>query len=164
MLHLPPPTSPHFPPYLPLALVKANMLETSPEHSQCLEARLRIAKVRALVSLREPEFNACHQAGWVYYSAAWQLCIGWWKEMLTYPQDSRDSNVRKQKFLFRVGLSVWMPIVVCAIMLAIFVFQDQHQNHITSGFGGFDAEKSQHSTRNQTGHCLQLHYEWWNLQ
>lgn len=57
---------------VPPVLVKANMLETSLEHSQCLEACLRIAKVRALVSLQGCEFNACHQAAGVYYSAAWQ--------------------------------------------------------------------------------------------
>lgn len=59
---------------VPPAPVKANMLEMSLEHSQCLEARLRIAGVRALVSLQEYGFNACHQASWVYYSAAWQRC------------------------------------------------------------------------------------------
>lgn len=57
---------------LPPAPVKANMLETSMEHRPRLEARLRIAGVRALVGLQEGEFNACHQAGWVHYSAAWQ--------------------------------------------------------------------------------------------
>lgn len=61
---------------VPPALVKANILETSPEHSQCLRACLRIAKVRLLVSLQERELNVCQQAGWVYYSAAWHKRSG----------------------------------------------------------------------------------------
>lgn len=76
-----PPLPSHITPLLlhllvPPALVKANILETSPEHSQCLRACLRIAKVRVLVSLQERELNVCQQAGWVYYSAAWQKRSG----------------------------------------------------------------------------------------
>lgn len=47
----------------------ADMLETSPQNRQQLEARLRIA--RAPVSLQGCEFNTCHQAGWLHYAAAW---------------------------------------------------------------------------------------------
>lgn len=81
-INVPPPLPSRITPLLlphllvPPALVKANILETSPEHSQCLRACLRIAKVRVLVSLQERELNVCQQAGWVYYSAAWQKRSG----------------------------------------------------------------------------------------
>lgn len=92
----------------PAALVKANMLETSPELSRRLEARLRIAKVRALVSLQQCEFNVCYPADWACYSAAWLK--RWWRDVLTY-QDTGDLNVRKQKFLLdQVGVFVWMQV------------------------------------------------------
>jgi len=78
---------------VPPASVKANMLETSPERSRRLEAGLRRAEVGALVRLQEEGgFSACHQAGWVCYSAARQ---SWRKDMWTYRHDSWDLNVRK---------------------------------------------------------------------
>lgn len=100
----------------PPALVKANMLETSPELSRRLEARLRIAKVRALVSLQQCEFNVCYPADWACYSAVW--LERWWRDVLTY-QDTGDLNVRKQKFLLdKVGMFVWVQVVAPPISFA----------------------------------------------
>lgn len=108
---------------VPLAPVKANMLETSQEHSQCLEARLRIAGVRGLSAFRSVNLMcAIKLAGFIILQFG-SIADGWWKNMLTYPQDSWDLYVRKQKFLFRADMFGCMQVVVHAITFAFLSYR-----------------------------------------